>query len=53
MKKRQTGKFTYYTQMPEFDRYRGISTVMSMMQHSVTGHIWIAAYDGGGYEVDK
>lgn len=53
VKNRQTGKFTYYTQMPEFDRYRGISTVMSMMQHSVTGHIWIAAYDGGVYEVDK
>ena len=53
VKNRQTGKFTYYTQMPEFDRYRGLSTVMSMMQHSVTGHIWIAAYDGGVYEVDK
>ena len=53
VKNRQTGKFTYYTQMPEFARYHGISTVMSMMQHSVTGHIWIAAYDGGVYEVDK
>lgn len=53
VKNRQTGDFTYYTQMPEFSRFHGISTVMCMMQHSVTKHIWFAAYDGGVYEVDK
>lgn len=53
VKNRQTGKFTYYTQMPEFAQYSGISTITSMMQHSVTQHIWIAAYDGGVYEIDK
>lgn len=53
VKDRRTGKFTYYTRMPEFDRFRGISTVTCMMQHSVTKNIWFAAYDGGVYEVDK
>lgn len=53
VKNRQTGKFTYYTQIPEFEKFSGISTITSMMQHSVTRHIWIAAYDGGVYEVDK
>jgi len=53
VKNRQTGKFTYYTQMPEFAHYRRISTITCMMQHSATKNIWIAAYDGGVYEVDK
>lgn len=53
VKERNTGKFAYYTQMPEFAAYPRIPTVMSILQHSVTGHIWIAAYNGGVYEVDK
>ncbi|NDV57366.1 hybrid sensor histidine kinase/response regulator transcription factor [Bacteroides sp. 519] len=53
VKNRQTGQFTYYTQMPGFESYKSISTVTSIMQHSVTGHIWFAVYDGGVFEVNK
>lgn len=53
VKNRQTGEFTYYTQMPEFAHYSRVPTITSMMQHSVTRNIWISAYDGGVYEVDK
>ncbi|MDO4163953.1 MAG: two-component regulator propeller domain-containing protein [Bacteroides sp.] len=48
-----TGKFTYYTQMPEFDNTPSFTTVTSIMQCSSNGHIWISSYDNGVYEVDK
>ena len=50
---RRTGKFTHHGQMPDFSSYRGISTVMSIMQSPSTGHIWIGVYNGGAYEIDK
>ena len=50
---RRTGKFTHHGQMPDFSSYRGISTVMSIMQSPSTGHIWIGVYNGGVYEIDK
>ena len=50
---RRTGKFTHHGQMPGFSSYRGISTVMSIMQSPSTGHIWIGVYNGGAYEIDK
>ncbi|MCD8182612.1 MAG: hypothetical protein LUE99_05400 [Bacteroides sp.] len=53
VKDRKTGKFTFYTQMPEFAGYTKIPTVMSIKQYSVNGHIWVAAYNGGIYEIDK
>lgn len=53
VKNRTTGKFTYYTQLPEFAGCPNITTVMNIMQYSVDGHIWIAAYDDGVYEIDK
>ncbi len=39
--------------MLDFNSYRGISTVMSIMQSPSTGHIWIGVYNGGAYEIDK
>lgn len=53
VRNRNTGEFVHYSQMPEFAGYRNVTTVMSIMQYSVDGHIWIAAYDGGVYEIDK
>ena len=50
---RRTGKFTHHGQMPDFSSYRGISTVMSIMQSPSTGYIWIGVYNGGAYEIDK
>ncbi len=50
---RRTEKFTHHDQMPDFSSYRGISTVMSIMQSPSTGHIWIGVYNGGAYEIDK
>ena len=50
---RRTGKFTHHGQMPDFSSYRGISTVMSIMQSPSTGHIWIGVYNGGAYEIDQ
>jgi len=49
----QTEKFVHYNQMPDFMSYKGISTVMSIMQSPTTGHIWIGVYNGGAYELDK
>ena len=50
----KTGRFTHYTQMEEFTRQRGnITTIMSIMQRSSDGHIWLSAYDDGVYEIDK
>ena len=53
IKDRNTGKFIHYKQMPEFAGYSRITTIMSLLQYSVTGHLWIAVYNGGVYEVDK
>ena len=53
IKDRKTGKFTHHDQMLDFNSYRGISTVMSIMQSPSTGHIWIGVYNGGAYEIDK
>lgn len=49
----QAEKFVHYNQMPDFMSYKGISTVMSIMQSPTTGHIWIGVYNGGAYELDK
>lgn len=50
---RASGKFIHFSQMPDWKSYRGISSVMCFMQSPSTGHVWIAVYDGGVYEVDK
>ena len=53
VKDRNTGKTVYYTQLPDTHGYRDITTVMSIMQSSLDGHIWLAAYDDGAYEIEK
>lgn len=53
VKDRKTGRFTHYTQMPEFASYKGVSSVMSIMQSPTTHHIWLGVYNGGVYEHDK
>lgn len=53
VKDRKTGRFTHFTQMPEFASYAGVSTVMSIMQSPTTHHIWLGVYNGGVYEYDK
>lgn len=49
----RTGDFIHHSQITDFMQYSGISTTMSIIQSSSTGHIWIGVYDGGAYEVDK
>lgn len=53
VKDRRTGTFVHHGQMPDFRSYRGVSTVMSIMQSPSTGHIWVGVYNGGAYEIDK
>lgn len=53
MKNRETGKFTHFTQIPEFASFKGVSTVMSIMQSPTTHHIWFGIYNGGVYEYNK
>lgn len=50
---RRTGTFEHYTQWPELNSYRGITTVMDFLESPSTGHILIAVYDGGIFEIDK
>lgn len=49
---RATGRFTHYTQMPEFAGISGISTVTDFIQSPSTGHILASIYDGGIYDID-
>ncbi|WP_300701741.1 two-component regulator propeller domain-containing protein [Bacteroides sp.] len=53
VKDRKTGKFTHFTQMPEFASYKGVSSVMSILQSPTTHHIWLGVYNGGVYEYNK
>lgn len=53
MKNRETGKFAHFTQIPEFSSFKGVSTVMSIMQSPTTHHIWFGIYNGGVFEYDK
>lgn len=53
IKNRKSGKFTYFTQMPEFALFKDAASVMSIMQSSANHHIWMAVYDRGVFEYDK
>lgn len=53
VKDRRTGKTVCYTQLSDGRSLRDINTVMSIVQSSSDGHIWLAAYDDGVYEIEK
>lgn len=53
IKNRESGKFTYFTQMPEFASFKDAASVMSIMQSSANRHIWMSIYDRGVFEYDK
>ena len=53
VKDRKTGKFTFYTDMPEFAAYPKMPTVMSIEQYSPTGEIWFSSYNDGVFVLNR
>lgn len=46
---RETGKFSYYTRIPEFSDTGPVPTVYAIIRRKKTGDIWFGTYDGGIY----